>query len=72
MRSVMSSMNTQNFPRIRIGVGSQEPGDDQIGYVLGEPSCQEMLQINAAIEQGIKAVARILDEGIDASMSEFN
>lgn len=72
MRSVISSMNTQDFPRIRIGVGSQEPGDDQIGYVLGEPSSQEMLQIDAAIEQGIKAVARILDEGIDASMSEFN
>jgi len=72
MRSVISSMNTQDFPRIRIGVGSQEPGDDQIGYVLGEPSCQEMLQIDEAIEQGIKAVGCILDEGIDASMSEFN
>ena len=72
MRSVISSMNTQDFPRIRIGVGSPEPGDDQIGYVLGEPSCQEMLQIDAAIDQGIRAIACILDEGIDAAMSEFN
>ena len=72
MRSVISSMNTQDFARIRIGVGSPEPGVDQIGYVLGKPSCQEMPQIDAAIGQGIKAIACILDDGIDAAMSEFN
>ena len=72
IRSVMSSMNTQDFPRIRIGVGSPDPGDDQIGYVLGRPSCQQMCQIHSAIDQGIEAIACMLDEGIGAAMSKFN
>ena len=72
MRSVIAALHTQDFPRIRIGVGSPDPGDDQIEYVLGRPPCQEMCQIYSAIDRGIDAIACMLNEGIDAAMSKFN
>ena len=72
IRSIITGVHSQEFPRIRIGVGSPEVGGDQIGYVLGIPDEQDKLAINIAISDAISSVSAILDEGIDVAMNKFN
>lgn len=72
MRSIVSSLNTSDFPRIRIGVGSPSIDEDQIGYVLGRPSKEEMERIDIVLENAVQIIPYLLSNEIDAAMSEFN
>ena len=72
IRSIIAGVHSQAFPRIRIGVGSPEPGVDQIGYVLGTPEGDEKESIGNAILKALSSVRVILDEGIDVAMNKFN
>jgi PTH1 family peptidyl-tRNA hydrolase len=72
MRSIISALNSNDFPRMRIGVGGPSTGKDQIGYVLGRPDKAEMKKIDDALEEAIQVVTHMLVNGIDAAMSEFN
>lgn len=72
MKSVISAVNTTEFPRIRIGVGEPSEGEDQIGYVLGRPEPTDKQLIADSIDTGISAITLMLNTGIDGAMSEFN
>lgn len=72
MKSVISAVNTTEFPRIRIGVGGPAEGEDQIGYVLGRPEPTDKQLIADSIDTGISAITLMLNAGIDGAMSEFN
>ena len=72
IRSIISAVHSQDFPRIRIGVGSPESGVDQVGYVLGTPDGNEKESIDHAISKAVTSVSVILNEGIDIAMNKFN
>ena len=72
MKSVVSSLNTQNFKRIRIGIGKPHNNQDLIEYVIGAipEECKEKLEqgINLAKE----AVIEVIKNGVDIAMNKFN
>ena len=72
IRSIIAAVHSQDFPRIRIGVGSPESGVDQVGYVLGTPDGNEKESIDHAISKAVTSVSVILNEGIDIAMNKFN
>ncbi len=72
IRSIIAAVHSQDFPRIRIGVGSPESGVDQVGYVLGTPDSNEKESIDHAISKAVTSVGVILNEGIDIAMNKFN
>ena len=72
IRSIIAAVHSQDFPRIRIGVGSPESGVDQVGYVLGTPDSNEKESIDHAISKAVTSVGVILSEGIDIAMNKFN
>jgi PTH1 family peptidyl-tRNA hydrolase len=72
IRSIIESAGTQEFPRLRIGVGRQEDGDSQIDHVLGKLPPDEQKAVDDAIERGVDAVSNLLTEGIDRAMNKFN
>ena len=72
IRSIIAAVHSQDFPRIRIGVGSPESGVDQVGYVLGTPDSYEKESIDHAISKAVTSVRVILNEGIDIAMNKFN
>ena len=72
IRSIIAAVHSQDFPRIRIGVGSPESGVDQVGYVLGTPDSNEKESIDHAISKAVTSVSVILNEGIDIAMNKFN
>ena len=72
IRSIIAAVHSQDFPRIRIGVGSPESGVDQVGYVLGTPDSNEKESIDQAISKAVASVRVILNEGINIAMNKFN
>lgn len=71
MKSVVNSIGTTNFPRVRIGIGNQNemPLAD---YVLEELTNEELKELDKGVEKGAQAVIEILKNGIDISMNKFN
>ncbi|MBR2527609.1 MAG: aminoacyl-tRNA hydrolase [Blautia sp.] len=72
MKSIISSLGTQQFTRVRIGVGSKPSGYDLADYVLGHFSSAERREIDEAVKDAADAVAQILSEGVDTAMNRFN
>lgn len=72
VKSITQAIGTQDFPRLRVGVGAPPPGSDQIGYVLGSIPDDDMEIANAAVDRVAQAVASVLTEGIDTTMNRFN
>ena len=72
IRSIIAAVHSQDFPRLRIVVGSPESGVDQVGYVLGTPDSNEKESIDHAISKAVTSVGVILNEGIDIAMNKFN
>jgi PTH1 family peptidyl-tRNA hydrolase len=72
MRSILYHLGTEDFPRIRIGIGKPEPQYDLAAYVLGRLSQDEQRLMNEAIEKVSGAVGEIMVAGIEAAMGKFN
>ena len=73
MRSVVNSIGSDQFPRIRIGVG-QSPGhhDDLKDYVLGKPGQEESELLKTSFRNAAEAAIMILDGKIDSAQALFN
>ena len=72
MKSVVANLNTTEFPRIRIGTGSEFNQENLIEYVLSKLSKDEYTVLSQGINLGAEAVERILKDGIDDAMNIIN
>ena len=72
IRSIISSVHTEEFCRLRIGVGQPEQGKSSIPHVLGKFNKIEEPLISAAVQNGVLAVQCMLEDGIDTAMNRFN
>ena len=72
IKSIISSVGTSNFMRIKVGVGEKPQGWDLADSVLGRFDTQNRKLVDEAQERACKAVEMILSEGVDAAMNEFN
>ncbi|HJN86835.1 MAG: aminoacyl-tRNA hydrolase [Dehalococcoidia bacterium] len=72
VQSIIESLQTQDFPRIRLGIGAPPLEQDAVGYVLGRFSGEEETILAGALDSVVAAVDCILEEGIDGAMNRFN
>lgn len=72
MRSIVSHLNSTNFPRIRIGVGGKPEGWDLADYVLSRFSGDEKEIIEETEMKAAKAAASIVKDGLSKAMNKFN
>ena len=72
IKSIIEAVGTQDFPRIRVGVGRPSSDGNQIDHVLGAMSPEEQEATDDALKRVVQAVSSLLIEGIDATMSKFN
>ena len=72
MKDIIQKLGTQNFTRVKVGVGAKPKGWDLADYVLGRFSSEERTHIDETIVRASKAVAMIVEEGPDAAMNEYN
>lgn len=72
LRSIVAHLHTQDFQRVRIGVGkpvSKERGAD---HVLNRFSKRARAEVDVTVEQAADAVETIVRDGVDAAMNRFN
>jgi len=74
IESIISCLGSQDFPRIRIGVGrpAGEEDDEVINHVLGAFSSQERSIIDEVVPKVAEAVRCVLTEGLAAAMNKYN
>jgi len=71
MASIVERLGTEEFGRLRIGIG-RPPFGDAVDYVLQDFSRDEAGEIERAIERACQATLVWLQEGIEAAMNRFN
>jgi peptidyl-tRNA hydrolase, PTH1 family len=71
MRSIIGELQTENFPRLRIGIGSAEQGRLR-DYVLDEFTAEEQPLIDRAIERSVDALVLFCRGDLRRAMNEFN
>lgn len=70
MRSIISHMGTQEFPRIRVGIG--EPPHSGVDFVLSGFSKEERVDIDDAVSKMDKIIRDILEHDVPYAMNIFN
>ena len=70
--SVISSIGTEDFLRIRIGIGRPVLGVDVVGYVLSEFNKAEISIIENAIESAADAIIMLVSNDLAGAMNRYN
>ena len=72
MKSVVAELNSEEFTRIRVGIGSPRFKGDCINYVIGAIPKEEVEILNDGTTKAAEAIVEILKNGIDKAMNKFN
>jgi PTH1 family peptidyl-tRNA hydrolase len=71
-KSIIGCLGTEEFPRVRVGVGRGDPRRDLADHVLARFDDDERSEVERAIARAADAVETFLAEGIEAAMSRYN
>lgn len=71
MASVIERLGTNKIPRLRIGIGSANPGG-MVGHVLGRFGVEELPEVEAALDRAANAIEFAQNRGLPAAMNQFN
>jgi peptidyl-tRNA hydrolase, PTH1 family len=72
LRSVVAHLGTQDFLRVRIGVGKPPSKEAGAGHVLSRMPAKQRELYDVAIQEAADAVDLIVTEGVDAAMRRYN
>ncbi len=72
LKSIIQHLNTQEFPRLRLGVGPLPAGQDAARFVLDRYNKAQESAIGGVYERAAGAVAAARERGVDAAMNEYN
>lgn len=72
IKNIIAHLGTQEFPRIKVGVGGKPPRMDLKDYVLSRFSKGEQELMDEAFQEAAQAVVMMLGEGADRAMNHFN
>ena len=72
LKDIIQKLGTQNFIRIKVGVGAKPQGWDLADHVLSRFSDSDRKLVDEAIQEAADAVEKIISPGPDAAMNEYN
>lgn len=72
MKSIIAQLDSEDFPRVRIGIGHKPENQDLVDYVLGHFSKDEREMLEGAIDNATKAVYTIINESVEKAQNDFN
>ena len=72
IKNIIAHLGTQEFPRIKVGIGNKPEGWDLADYVLSKYSKAEQEAMEEASEGVIGAVKLMLMDDIEAAMNKYN
>jgi PTH1 family peptidyl-tRNA hydrolase len=78
MNSIISALGSEDFPRIRVGIGRPQgekrsiTEDAIVNYVLSDFNPQEEAIVKPVVAKVAEAIDCFLTQGIEAAMNKFN
>ncbi len=72
LKSVIGALESDEFVRVRMGVGPEQPVEDRVSYVLSRFRKADLDTVNDMLERSVEAVRAILGEGVQKAMNRFN
>ena len=72
MKSVVHKIQTEEFPRIRVGIGNPQYKNDLLNFILTKISDEDYKVLEEAIKNAAKSIEEILKNGIDIAMNKYN
>lgn len=72
LRSIIETIGTEEFPRLRFGIGAPEPVIDLAGFVLSDFTDAEVLRVQDMVAKAADAVLALVEHGVESAMNAFN
>lgn len=72
MKSVIAAVGTEEFVRIRVGIGRRKENEDMVNFVLGRFGKEERLIIDETLKKAADCAVSIVEEGADRAMNKYN
>ena len=72
IKNIIAQLGTQNFQRIKVGVGEKPKGWDLADYVLGHFSKEDRGLVDDALKRAARAVELMVQGEVDQAMNQFN
>ncbi len=72
IKSIISALGTDQFPRLRLGIGRPDQNLDQISHVIGKFSDSESPLITKTVATVVDLLDTMFSEGLDKTMNVFN
>ena len=72
IKNIIAMTGTENFKRIKVGVGEKPAGLDLADHVLGRMSEEDRAAFEESVKESVKAAEMILEDEIDQAMNDFN
>ena len=72
MKSVVHEIQTENFCRVRVGIGNPQYKNDLLNYILTRIPDEEYKVLEEATSNAASAVVEIIKNGIDSAMNKYN
>ena len=72
IKSIIAHLGSENFPRLKFGVGDKPKEMDLADYVLGRFSSQDEATVSEGIKRACEAVECMIGEGCDVAMNKYN
>lgn len=72
IKNIIAQLGTQEFPRIKVGVGAKPPRMDLADYVLSRFSPEEQKQMDEAFREAAEAAVSMITDGAERAMNHYN
>lgn len=72
MKSVVHEIGTEDFARIRVGIGMPQYKNDLLNFILTKIPEEEYKVLENAIQKAAEAIGEIIKKGIDSAMNQYN
>jgi PTH1 family peptidyl-tRNA hydrolase len=72
MKSIIAHLGSQDFPRLRLGIGKSDGEKGTISHVLGKFAPEEFKAMDEILYISLKAIELGLKQGIEQSMNRYN
>lgn len=72
LKNINEILGTQEYPRLRFGIGNQFPKGRQVDYVLGKWTDEEMQKLPDLIKHCVESIEAFASVGLERTMNFYN
>jgi PTH1 family peptidyl-tRNA hydrolase len=72
LKSICMELQTENYPRLRYGIGNHFPRGMQIEYVLGKWTPEELPLVRIKNEKAVQVIESFVTAGLERTMNDYN